>query len=386
MRREAGVPAALVAAALVGVWLVPGLLAGSETYAFWLLSERATPPWRAFAAQAPGWLAFGLLTPAILWLGERLRARPWPGVVRFAAHLLLALGLGSVYALVAAVSWTVVLPGEMPFRQLVLSWYLAGLPTAVLSYFAVLGAGRAVYWFWRNRQAEVTAARLETQLSDARLDALRMQLDPHFFFNSLNTVTVLVRDGDSASAEEVMELLGELMRETLRGRRKRTASLAEEIAFVRRYLAIEQKRFSDRLEIEIDLPPELAEISVPAFLLQPLVENAVRHGIARRPGAGRIGIAARRDDGRLVLRVEDDGPGPEARPATDVRARAESGARPEPGARPPLEAGAAVGLANTRARLDVLYGDRATCELFRADGGGAVAEVRLPLEPEPSDG
>lgn len=382
MRREAGVPVAVVAAALLGVWLVPGLLAGAETYAFWRLSGEPTPPWRAFAAQVPGWLAFGLLTPAILWLGERLRAsraRPWPRAVRFVAHLFLALALGSVYALVAAGAWSIVLPGEMPFRRLVLSWYLAGLPTAVLSYFAILGAGRAVYWFWRNRQAEVTAARLETQLSDARLDALRMQLNPHFFFNSLNTATVLVRDGDAAAAEEVMELLGELMRETLRGRRRRTATLSEEIDFVRRYLAIEQRRFSDRLAIEIDLPAELADAQVPAFLLQPLAENAVRHGIARRPGAGRIGITARRDDGRLVLRVEDDGPGPETEPETEPAQRSATRGGTGP------EAGEAVGLANTRARLEVLYGDRATCELIRADGGGAAAEVRLPLEEEPAD-
>lgn len=361
IRRETGVPPVLAVAGLLGVWLVPGLLAGTETYAFWLIADQPTPPWRAFAAQIPGWLTFALLTPVVLRFGEWVPARPLPLAGRAAAHLALALVLGGLVALVAGAAWTAFIGGSMPFGRLVLSWYLAGLPTAVLCYFGILGAGRAVYWFWRHRSSEVAAARLEARLSEARLDALRMQLNPHFFFNSLNTATVLVRDGDMRGAEEVLELLGDLMRETLRSERKRTASLAEEVAFIRRYLAIEQVRFSDRLRIEIDVPPELADVPVPAFLLQPIVENAVRHGIARRPGAGRIGLSAARDDGLVVLRVEDDGPGPAT--TTDDGS-----------------AGNAVGLANTRARLAALYGERASLTLSRSPDGGAVAEIRLPAD------
>lgn len=365
IRRETGVPPALVVAGLLGVWLVPGLLAGTETYAFWLIADQPTPPWRAFAAQVPGWLTFALLTPIVLRFGEWVPARRLPLAARVAVHIGLAVALGGLVALVAATAWTVFLGGSMPFGRLVLSWYLAGLPTAVLCYFGILGAGRAVYWFWRHRSSEVAAARLETQLSEARLDALRMQLNPHFFFNSLNTATVLVRDGDTRGAEEVLELLGELMRETLRSERRRMATLADEIAFIRRYLAIEKVRFSDRLRIDVDIPSELADVPVPAFLLQPIVENAVRHGIARRPGAGRIGLSAARDDGLLVIRVEDDGPGPTP----------SSAATDDDGS-----AGNAVGLANTRARLAALYGDRAGLTLTRSPDGGAVAEIRLPTD------
>ncbi|MFW6089400.1 MAG: sensor histidine kinase [Gemmatimonadota bacterium] len=367
IRRETGVPPALVVAGLLGVWLVPGLLAGTETYAFWLIANESTPPWRAFAAQVPGWLTFALLTPVVLRFGEWVPAGRLPLAARAAAHIGLAVALGGLVALVAATAWTAFIGGSMPFGRLVLSWYLAGLPTAVLCYFGILGAGRAIYWFWRHRRSEVEAARLEAQLSDARLDALRMQLNPHFFFNSLNTATVLVRDGDTRAAEEVLELLGELMRETLRSGRRRMATLADEVAFIRRYLAIEEVRFSDRLRIEVDVPPELAEVPVPAFLLQPIVENAVRHGIARRPGAGRIGLSAARDDGLLVIRVEDDGPGPEP-------------TAPENGGTDDGAAGSPVGLSNTRARLTALYGDRAVLTLTRAPDGGAVAEIRLPAD------
>lgn len=385
IRREIGIPPALVVAGLIGVWLVPGLLAGTETYAFWRIANEPTPPWRAFASQVPGWLTFALLTPVVLRFGEWIPARRLPLAARVAAHIGLALALGALVALVAAAAWTGFLGGNTPFGRLVLSWYLAGLPTAVLCYFAILGAGRAVYWFWRHRSSEVAAARLEAQLSDARLDALRMQLNPHFFFNSLNTATVLVRDGDTRAAEEVLELLGELMRETLRSRRQRMVPLADEVAFIRRYLAIEQVRFSDRLQIDIDVPPGLAAVSVPAFLLQPIVENAVQHGIARRPGAGRIGLTASRMDGLVVLRVEDDGPGPA--PGKDRRPQP-TGSDEQGGTQPTVR-GEAVGLANTRARLSALYGDRASLTLSRLSGGGAVAEIRLPADegaPDDADG
>jgi len=368
IRQEAGVPTTLVALALVGVWLVPGFLAGAETYAFWLMSGEATPPWRAFAAQAPGWLTFALLTPLVLRAGEWLPPDQGRRLRRVGVHVLVALGLGAGYALVAALAWTAFLDGQTPFGRLVLSWYLAGLPTMVLCYFGILGAGRATYWFWRHRRAELTAARLETQLSEARLSALRMQLNPHFFFNALNTATVLVRDGDMGAAEDVMEVLGELLRETLREDSGHCTSLSDEIDFVRRYLSIEQARFSDRLQIDVDVPPELAHRDVPAFVLQPLVENAVRHGISRRPGAGRIRVTATQANGALVLRVEDDGPGPAAPGTSDA---------PDPAGD---TGGTAVGLANTRARLEVMYGDRAGCTLRRGPAGGAIAEVRLPAD------
>jgi len=183
-----------------------------------------------------------------------------------------------------------------------------------------------------------------------------MQLNPHFLFNSLNAITVLVRDNNTAAASRMLELLSDVLRQVLQTGEGHETSLSHEVEFLERYLAIEQVRFSDRLRPRIEIDPTIARAAVPRFVLQPLVENALRHGIARRADAGLITVSGRREGGQLVLTVRDDGPG---LPAA-------------------FEAGAGVGLSNTRARLAALYGSGATLEVVNAEGGGAIASVRLP--------
>jgi LytS/YehU family sensor histidine kinase len=236
-------------------------------------------------------------------------------------------------------------------------WFFTSLPFGVAVYFAVLGVEHALFYFVEARERETQAARLAAQLAEARLGALRMQLQPHFLLNSLNAVTVIVRDRDTATATRVLEQLGDLLRRVMRSDRPQEVTLAEELEFVRQYLAIEEVRFSDRLRPVIDVDPGFLSAAVPEFLLQPLVENAVRHGLARRVGATLLSISARREGDHLVLSVTDDGPGPED-------------AAPEPGE--------GVGLGNTRERLASLYGDRASLTLARTPEGGATATVRLP--------
>lgn len=368
LREDLGVSDAGVVLVLVGVWLVPGLLAGAETLAFWRLGGVPNAPWLAFALQLPGWLTFAALTPVMLWVGERIRRGAAGRVSSAVLHLLAALTLGSLYAVAAAGTWHILSPaGERSFAELVLAWYLSSLPVQLLCYVGVFGAGRALYWFTRHRTYEIASARLEAELSEARLAALRMQLHPHFLFNSLNAVAVLVRDRDTDRAGHVLSLLSGLLRETLRSRKEQIVPLAEEVDFIRRYLAVEAVRFSDRMRVSFDIPEDLSGRPVPALILQPLVENAVRHGISRRAASGTIDIRAHAEDGRLVLTVEDDGPGPGATPGVT---EAERTGTP----------GGSVGLANTRARLSLLYGDSASCELAARDGGGTRASVRLPLE------
>jgi LytS/YehU family sensor histidine kinase len=183
-----------------------------------------------------------------------------------------------------------------------------------------------------------------------------MQLNPHFLFNSLNAITVLVRDGNTADASRMLELLSDVLRQVLRSDQAHETSLAEELDFLQRYLAIEQVRFSDRLRPRVEIDPAIERAAVPRFILQPLVENALRHGIARRADAGAIEISGRREGGELILTVRDDGPG--------LGAGGESGA--------------GVGLSNTRERLEALYGGRASLEVANAEGIGVVATVRLP--------
>jgi LytS/YehU family sensor histidine kinase len=156
---------------------------------------------------------------------------------------------------------------------------------------------------------ETQAARLTAQLAEARLGALRMQLNPHFLFNSLNAITVLVRDQNTVAASRILELLSDVLRLVLRAEGSPETRLSTELHFLDRYLAIEQVRFSDRLRTRVEVDATIRRAAVPRFILQPLVENAVRHGIARRRDAGALEIAAQRDGDTLMLTVRDNGPG-----------------------------------------------------------------------------
>jgi sensor histidine kinase YesM len=206
------------------------------------------------------------------------------------------------------------------------------------------------------------ASQLETEVSRAQLAALEMQLNPHFLFNALNSIASLVQQNRSDDAYRAIALLGELLRETIAAGDRAEIPLGEELEFVERYLALEQLRFSDRLRISIDVDPELRGALVPAMVLQPLVENSIRHAVATRSATTRIGISAARRDSRICLEVQDDGPG-----------------------LPPgwsLRDGAGVGLDNVRRRLSVHYGDAFELSVEDQRPGGVVARIALPLQPE----
>ncbi len=290
LRRQAGLSARVVVPALLAVWLVPGLLASTETVVFWRMSGLGHPAWRAVASEAPPWLVYALLTPIVLRLGESVPLWGRPLVPRILAHLVFALAGGVLYAAAATLCTVAFSPvvRSIGFGALLLSWYLSALPLIVLVWFGILGVGRGIYWFARHRQGQVEAARLSGQLAEARLSALRMQLHPHFLFNSLNALGVLVRDGDVATAEKVLDLLSGLLRDSLRMSGPARIPLLEEVTFLRRYLEIEAIRFPDRLRVTWDVPEELEGARVPALILQPLVENALRHGIAPSADVGSL--------------------------------------------------------------------------------------------------
>jgi two-component system, LytTR family, sensor kinase len=218
----------------------------------------------------------------------------------------------------------------------------------------VLGCVHAFTFFVEAREREAQAARLSAQLAEARLGALRMQLNPHFLFNSLNAITVLVRDADTKSAVGMLERLGDVLRQVLRTDQPHEITLDQELHFLEQYLAIEQVRFSDRLRPRFTIDDALRDAAVPSFIMQPLVENALRHGIAKRTDAGDVEIGARRDGDSLVLWVRDDGPGPS----------------------PSHREG--VGLTNVRERLATQHGTAASLTLTSSESGGTVATIRLP--------
>ena len=243
---------------------------------------------------------------------------------------------------------------EVPLAQDLAAWTLTALPWTFLMYFAILGCVPAFSYYGEARERGAHAERLQGQLSETRLNVLRMQLQPHFLFNSLNAILVLVRDDDTKTAARMLESLSVMLREVLRSDQSHESSLEEELSLVSLYLGLEQIRFSDRLEIAYAVPDELRAAAVPRFILQPLVENAIRHGAGEgERTAIEIGAAQRGTD--LELWVRDNGPGPPARPRAH-----------------------GVGLENTRLRLTTLYGEFAAVQLAAASPAGAVARVRLP--------
>ncbi len=346
-------------------WVGPACLAAGKSYLQGRLGGAATP-WRSLAFEGGDWLICALLTPAIFFHAHRYPLTRDALARRVPQHLLAALvlcvawaGLGILYgSLLYGRGWS-------PYGMGSLSWVLTTLPFGVAVYFAVLGVERATAYLLEARERATQAARLTAQLADARLAALRAQMQPHFLLNSLNAVTVIVRDRDTATATRMLEQLGELLRRVLRSEGPQEVTLSAELEFVREYLAIEAIRFSDRLRTEFAVDPAILGAAVPEFLLQPLVENAVRHGVERRGSATVVRIEARREGDELVVSVTDEGSEPAAP------------------AEPP---GEGVGLANTRERLVTLYGERAHLRLLRTPAGASVT-VHLPYrELEPARG
>jgi len=214
----------------------------------------------------------------------------------------------------------------------------------------------------------VTASRLEAQLAQSELETLKTRLHPHFFFNTLNTVSSLMqRDVDGAS--RVVSRLGELLRISLRHSERQETTLREELAFLGHYLAIQRIRFADRLTVAVDAPEATLDALVPSLLLQPLVENAIRYAIEPRSTPGQVEIVARIEGERLVIEVGDDGPGMQPSALAAFREGATNGA----------PNGFGIGLGNTRARLDQLYGGRHRFELMAAEPAGLRLRIELPL-------
>jgi LytS/YehU family sensor histidine kinase len=250
----------------------------------------------------------------------------------------------------------------VPFR---FAHQLRGLPSIlavfllanVVTYWGVLGVCWTIEALRLSRERELRASQLEAQLAGARLERLQTQLHPHFLFNALNSVLPLVfRDREAAAL--TVSRLEQLLRRSLEADAAQLAPLFRELEFLEIYLEIQKTRFGDRLRVAFDIPAELTAARVPNLILQPLVENAIKHGVSAQPGAGRVAISARREDGMLVLRVRDDGPG-----LSDL---------PRPG-------GSGVGLANTRERLRQLYGDEQRLDLVNAPEGGLEVSVTLPF-------
>ncbi|MBL8167109.1 MAG: sensor histidine kinase [Acidobacteria bacterium] len=346
-----------------GAWTLVGLVLASEVNNFWLLRyQRERPFSRSMLVlwQMVGWYGWGLLTPLVLWLGRRFPFDRQRWLRSAIVHTLAGLILAALH--LAFFTWTgrLAMAGEFrqaPFSELYRIFALNHLHFELLLYWAVLGSGLAFNYYRRYRERELAAAQLERQLVEAQLQALKMQLHPHFLFNTLNTIATLVRKQENDAAVQMLVGLGDLLRHALQQADKQEVPLKQELEFIEQYLEIEQARFRDRLMVRMQIAPETLSASVPNLILQPLVENAVRHGISQRVTAGLIEITARRVGHELHLQVRDDGPGLAAADSANE--------------------GQGVGLANTRARLERLYGEQHRFAL--QNGQGVTATVVIPF-------
>jgi signal transduction histidine kinase len=327
-------------------------------------------PWpELLASWMTGAYISAALTPAVFWLGARwpIERRVW--IRRTALHLLGGVTYAVLQlALEAAISVRLgILSSTVAnsFWRLFPVLAVLGFHGNVLSYWAMLGIQSGLRYYRRYQARERDALRLELQASElqtalvrARLSALKTQLQPHFLFNTLNAVVVLVRQQNGRLAEETLARLSDLLRWVLEDVDTQEVPLRRELEYLRRYLAIEQVRFPDRLHVDIIVSdPDLLDAGVPHMGLQPIVENAIRHGLERSAAAGQIQLHVARADGWLEITVRDDGPGFPAEAVAEPRG---------------------IGLANTRARLRQLYGEAATLTTANAAHGGAIVTMRLP--------
>jgi signal transduction histidine kinase len=233
----------------------------------------------------------------------------------------------------------------------------------VLLYCSVVGICQGITSFRRSQLRERRSAELEARLSQSQLHALRMQINPHFLFNTLNAISTLIYVNPRA-ADEMIADLSALLRRSLDTAERQETSLSEEIQFIRAYIAIEQKRFAERLQVNINIPDDLSDALVPCLILQPLVENAIRHGIEPLRAPGLISIQAKRHGPRLILTVQDNGKGPSPSPSPDSSA-------------------SGVGLPNTQARLLALYGANHQFLFTAANPRGCLVEIHLPFHTQP---
>lgn len=316
------------------------------------------------------WLIWAAITPFILAFTRRLPLHEEHRWRNLGAHLLLVLlvapfqdGLWRSFMILGVQDETL--------RQVAEDWplygasWLAGSLTSFYKYWMIVGVYTSIDFYRKYRRQErealdlrIRTAELETRLTNARLEALRMQLHPHFLFNTLNAISVLISDGYARKARQMLLRLSDLLRVTLDQAGEADVPLKQELEFLETYLEIERIRFEDRLQVRLDIEPETLDIPVPYLILQPIVENAVKHGVTERLGAGEIVIRSAVEDGRATLEVRDSGPGFEPDMA-DV----------------PIDG---VGLSNTRERLQKQFGDEHSIEFSRAAEGGLCVTISIP--------
>jgi two-component system, LytTR family, sensor kinase len=338
---------------IAAIWAGGLLFDGSQTVLFmhavgrerWLL---------IFVFEVASWLPWVLATPLIVRLARQTRTRR-SFAKAAGAHLLAFSAVG-----LTAQAWFAAIqmffnPWDYPQQQTFAEAWRTSFPYQVLPYVTVYGLIWLITFLVDARER---AARLNEELSKAQLAALRRQIEPHFMFNTLNSIAGMVREQKNDAAVNMIVGLSEFLRRATEDSHRSQVTLAEEVEYLQRYVEIQKVRFGERLQVSVEIPAEILRAQVPSLLLQPLVENAIKHGIAQRVAGGAVRVSGASDMGMLRLSVCNDSPnGPPDELATQ----------------------AGVGLNNLRTRLRILHGEQSELQLTRAGNGQAEVVVTLPM-------
>jgi len=349
-------------ASIAALWGAGGLFDASQTVLFMHAMGRHNP-WLIFATELVSWLPWMLATPLIIGLARRCPLFPRATLRAVIAHSSAFIIVGLVAEAWFAALQVLFNPWEYSQASTFADAWRASLLFQFLTYLIVYALILG-FTFWmdaRERMARQTmeTVRLNEELSKSQLAALRQQFEPHFMFNALHSITGLVRDHETEAAVSMIVGLSEFLRRGLADSHRSQVSLAEEVEYLQRYLELQKLRFGERLHVTTDISSDVLAARVPNLLLQPLVENAIKHGIAKRAAGGNVRISGARDKDNLRLCIYNDAPDA----PIDWQ-------EPKTG----------VGLSNLRSRLQILHGNASQLDLRQADTGGVEVIVRLPFE------
>ena len=352
-------PLLLRGVGLVALWTLVGLAFASQIYLQSSLLGHPVTWGEAIRDSLEEWYVYGALSLPVVWLARRL---PLEGRSRWAtacAHLGAALAFSLAYVLLGALVGMVdsrVTGESATYAEIFHPLLARTFPYNLLIYGVIVAVSHALDYYRRYHERTVQTLELEKRLTEARLQALLHQLEPHFLFNTLNGIASLMHS-DVDAADRMLVRLSELLRITMSHTGAPQTTLREEVAFLEKYLDIEKIRFRSRLEVTIAVEDGAADAQIPSLILQPIVENAVRHGIEPNSRPGRIELRGRREGGRIILTVTDNGAGiPDGGPSRQ-----------------------GIGLANTRARLAEIYGAGQKFELVNGPGGGLCVRMEMPF-------
>jgi hypothetical protein len=348
---------------IASIWAGLGLFDATQNV-FVMRAEGMHHAWtRLFFVLLIAWLPWALATPMVLRLGRRYPPSRWRTFSTFGTHLAACAAIGLVTS-----AWNAVLeqllnpwlksPGPERFPDLWLQKFENGLLSYLILYGVILLVSHILDSRERLAHQQTETARLNEQLSKAQLNALRRQIEPHFLFNTLNAIAGLVREKRNDAAVTMIAGLSDFLRRVLEDSHRQQVPLEEELEFALQYLDIQKVRFAGRLQVRVSVPSQLFPAQVPSLILQPMVENAVKHGIAKRVQGGRIHISASRSNGSLTLSVYNDGP---SLPLDWERTQS------------------GIGIANVRTRLQSLYGDAFELNMCNREPGGVEVSVSVPF-------